>query len=307
MVSVARPTETESSRANIALAFFAVYTLWGSTYLAIRFAIETLPPFLMAGVRFLIAGVLMYAWARWKGAPRPTLSQWRGGIVVGGLLLMGGNGAVVWAEQRVPSGLTSLLVATVPLMVVLIETFVLGRKRPGPAVWAGLALGFAGLALLVGPGLVGGQGGVDPVAAGVLLCGTLSWTTGSLYSRSAPLPPSPILAIAVELLGGGILLCALAVVHGDFAHAQPSAMSLRSGMAFVYLIIFGSIIGFSCYVWLLRVVRPAMVATYAFVNPVVAMFLGWALANEPLTTRALLASVVIIAGVACITLRRRPS
>src|SRR5262249_30236611 len=152
----------------------------------------TLPPFLMAGVRFLIAGGIMYAWARWRGAPRPTRSQGRGGIAVGGLLLLGGHGAVVWGPQRVASGMTSLLVATVPLMVVLIETFVLGQKRPGLAVWAGLALGFAGLVLLVGlagPGQLAGEGGVDPVAAGVLMCGTLSWTVGSLYSRSAPLPP----------------------------------------------------------------------------------------------------------------------
>ena len=283
-------TPNAPSKASIVLAFAAVYTLWGSTYLAIRFAIETLPPFAMASVRFLVAGAVMYVWARVKRAPRPTAREWRAGFVVGGLLLLGGNGAVVWAEQRVASGLTALLVATVPLWVVIAE-----RKRPTPAIVAGLLLGFGGLALLVWP-----IGSIDPTAVGVLLFGSLSWTAGSLYSRRAPLPKAPLMAIALELLGGGVLLGVAALVSGKPVH-MPSATSL---LALAYLFVFGSIIGFSCYVWLLQVVRPTLVATYAFVNPVVAVLLGFLLGHEPLSARMLIASAVIIAGVACITLRR---
>lgn len=283
-------TAPAPSKASIVLAFAAVYTLWGSTYLAIRFAIQTLPPFSMASVRFLVAGVIMYVWARARGAVRPTSSQWRAGFIVGGLLLVGGNGAVVWAEQRVASGLTALLVATVPLWIVIAE-----RRRPTLAVALGLALGFSGLALLVWP-----IGSIDMVAVGVLLCGSLSWTVGSLYSRRAPLPKSPIMAIALELIGGGALLGVVAAISREHPHL-PSATSL---LALGYLIVFGSIIGFSCYVWLLQVVRPQLATTYAFVNPVVAVFLGWAIGHEPLSIRTLAASAVIVAGVACITFRR---
>jgi drug/metabolite transporter (DMT)-like permease len=284
------------------LAFAAVYTLWGSTYLAIRYAIETLPPFFMASMRFLCAGGLMYAWARLRGAPRPTAIEWRSGLCVGGLLLLGGNGAVVWSEQRVASGLAALLVATVPLWVVLVEGLT-ERRRPTGWVWAGLALGFAGLVLLVGPAALGGGAPVDRAAAGALVLGSLSWTAGSLYSRRARLPASPILGIAVELLGGGALLGLAGLVLGEPARLHAAQVSARSLLAVGYLMVFGSIIAFSCYVWLLRVMRPTLVATYAFVNPVVAVLLGWLLAHETLSARTLGASAVIVAGVACITVR----
>jgi drug/metabolite transporter (DMT)-like permease len=289
-MGIAETPAPAPSKASILLAFAAVYTLWGSTYLAIRFAIETLPPFLMAAVRFLIAGAIMYLWARARGAPRPTAREWRAGAIVGGLLLLGGNGAVVWAEQRVASGLTALLVATVPLWIVIAE-----RKRPTLAVASGLLLGFGGLALLVWP-----WGSIDKVALGALIVGSLSWTAGSLYSRRAPLPKAPLMAIALELIGGGALLGVAAAISG----ARPHIPSTTSMVAVAYLVVFGSIIGFSCYVWLLQVVRPTLVATYAFVNPVVAVFLGWAIGHEPLSARTLSASAVIIAGVACITFRR---
>src|SRR5262249_30170269 len=269
LMGVAETPSPAPSKASIVLAFVAVYTLWGSTYLAIRFAIETMPPFMMAAGRFLIAGAIMYLWARTRGAPRPTAREWRAGVIVGGLLLLGGNGAVVWAEQRVASGLTALLVATVPLWIVIAE-----RRRPTLAVAFGLLLGFGGLALLVWP-----MGSIDMVAVGALIVGSLSWTAGSLYSRRAPLPKAPLMAIALELIGAGAVLGVAAAISG----ARPHVPSTTSMVAVAYLIVFGSIIGFSCYVWLLQVVRPTLVATYAFVNPVVAVFLGWAIGHEPLS------------------------
>jgi drug/metabolite transporter (DMT)-like permease len=293
-----------AERAEIALAFAAVYVIWGSTYLAIRFAIETMPPLLMAGVRFLIAGTLLYAWVRLRGTPAPRRDEWRSTTIVGGLMLLGGNGAVCWAEQRVPSGIAALLVALVPIWMVLLEWRRRGGTRPDARTVAGLALGLGGLAVLVGPEEILGGGHVDHMGAIVLAFGTLSWAAGSLYSRHAHLPAAPMLATAMEMLGGGVLLVVAAAARGELAQVDIAAISLRSALAVGYLVVFGSLVAFTAYIWLLRVTTPARVSTYAYVNPVVAMLLGWALAGEALAPRTLLAAAVIITAVGLITWSR---
>ena len=293
-----------AERIEIVLAFAAIYVIWGSTYLAIRFAIETVPPLMMAAVRFLIAGTLLYAWVRARGTPAPRRDEWRATTIVGGLMLLGGNGAVVWAEQRVPSGVTALLVALVPLWMVLLEWARRGGVRPDGRTIAGLALGLGGLAVLVGPEQVLGGGHVDHAGAVVLALGSLSWAAGSLYSRHAHLPAVPMLATAMEMLGGGVLLLLAAGARGEWPQVSLAAISLRSALSVGYLVVFGSLVAFTAYIWLLRATTPARVSTYAYVNPVVAMLLGWALAGEPLAPRTLLAAAIIITAVAMITLSR---
>jgi drug/metabolite transporter (DMT)-like permease len=296
--------ERSAPRWAIATALGSVYLIWGSTYLAIRFAIESLPGFLMAATRFLAAGVPLYLWARWRGAPRPTLGQWGWAAAVGGLLLLAGNGGVVWAEQRVPSGLTALLVATVPLWVVVLESLTSGGRRPTAQVWFGVGLGLAGLGLLVGPGALAGRGAVDPLGALVLLGASLAWSWGSLLSRRGGLPGSALLATAMQMLAGGVLLALTGTLAGEWSALEPAAVTARSWAALAYLSLAGSIVAFTAYVWLLQVASPTVVSTYAFVNPVVAVLLGWALAGEPLTARIALAAAVIVAGVVVITTAR---
>lgn len=291
-------------RWQIATAFAAIYLIWGSTYLAIRFAVETFPPFLMAGMRFLVAGAILYPWSRLRGASPPARSHWLAATVVGGLLLLGGNGGVVWAAQRVPSGLTALLIGTVPLWMALLNWLRSGGVKPSNGVMVGLMLGFTGIALLVGPGKLAGGRQVDLVGAAVLILASLSWATGSLYSRRAQLPASPLLATAMEMLAGGALLLIASLFTGEWTRFDSSALSLRSWLALGYLIVFGALVGFTAYIWLLRVSTPAHVSTYAYVNPVVAIFLGWAFAGEPLTARTLLAAAVIVVAVVIITTYR---
>jgi drug/metabolite transporter (DMT)-like permease len=291
-------------RTKLLLAFGALYTIWGSTYLAIRLAIETLPPFLMASARFLVSGVALYSYARLRGgAERPTRVEWRSAAIVGGLLLLGGNGGVVWAEQRVPSGLASLIVATVPLWMVLLDWARPGGRRPSLGVSAGLLLGTAGLVVLVGPGIFSGRGAVDGAGTLALLGSALAWAAGSVYSQHARLPSSPLLATGMEMLAGSVLLFAAALVAGQTS-VDVGAVSLRSWLALLYLILFGSLIGFTAYIWLLKVAPPARVSTYAYVNPVVAVLLGWAVLAEPLTPRTWAAAGIIIGAVAIITISK---
>lgn len=293
------------SRAQILANFAAVYVVWGSTYLAIRFAIETIPPLLMAGIRFLVAGSVLYAWARARGAERPSRVNWRAALVAGALLLFGGNGAVVWAEQLVPSGIAALLVATVPIWMVLVEWLAHRGGRPSAGVVAGLVLGLGGLAVLVGPSALMGGGGVAPLGAAVLTIGSIAWAVGSLYTRHAPLPRLPLLSTAMEMLAGGAVLVVVSLVSGEAARLHPHAVTARSLVALGYLVVFGSLVGFTAYVWLLNNVQPTLVSTYAYVNPIVAVFLGWAIAGEPITARTIVASAIIIAAVALISLGKR--
>jgi drug/metabolite transporter (DMT)-like permease len=289
-------------------AFAIVYLVWGSTYLAILFAIETMPPLLMAAARFLVAGSLLYGWTRLRGTPAPSGIHWRSAVLLGGLMLCGGNGGVVWAEQRLASGLAALLVSTVPLWVVMLESLGLGgapRRRPSLPVVLGVVGGLLGVGLLVSPGNLLG-GGVDLLGALVVVVASLSWATGSVYTRRAVLPSSLIQATAMEMIGGGALLLVLGMLRGEAAQVSVAAFSAKSLLALAYLVVFGSLIAFTAYVWLLKVVDTAKVATYAYVNPVVALALGWAFAGEGLTARAMLAAVVILVSVGLIiTFKRR--
>jgi drug/metabolite transporter (DMT)-like permease len=282
-------------------AFAAVYLCWGSTYLAMRYAIETLPPFVMAGLRFSIAGALLYGWARLRGAPRPALAQWKPAAVVGVLMPLIGNGSVVWAVQQVPSSLAALLIASTPLWMVLLDWAGPGGDRPAPRVLLGVAAGMVGVMTLVGPGGRSGSHPIAPLGALVLLMASLSWAIGSLYARRVRWPASPLIGTGMQLLAGGFFLLATGLVAGEGPRLHPSGISASSILALVYLVVAGSLLGYTSYVWLLRVASPASVSTYAYVNPVVAVALGWALAGEVPTPRTLVAATIIVASVALIT------
>ncbi len=298
------PTEAAPKRWHLILAFASVYLIWGSTYLAIKFAIETIPPFFMAGVRFLISGSILYAWARMQGAARPTRIHWKSAAVVGVLLLLGGNGGVVWAERVVPSGVAALIVAIVPVWIALLEWMRPGGKKPGWQVTAGLAAGTLGLLLLASPGEAALGARVDLVGAAVLVFATLSWAVGSIQAKHSPLPDSPWLATGMEMLAGGASLMLVGLLTGEAGQLDFGSMSQKSLLSMIYLTTFGSLVGFTAYIWLLRVGSPTRAATYAYVNPVVAVFLGWLLASEAITPRTVLATLVIVGGVVLITSAR---
>jgi len=292
-------------RARLVAAFAAVYLIWGSTYLAIRFAVETLPPLLMAGARFLIAGAIVLLWSRLRqGNGGPSRRDWITGLLSGPLLLAGGNGAVVWAELRVPSGIAALLVAIVPLWMVLLDWLRPGGRRPASLVFVGLGLGLVGLGLLVGPDALHGGGDIDAIGAGVLILGSLSWAIGSLYTQRAPRPSSANNGSGTQMLAGGLCLLAVGLLSGEAGQLDLAHASTRSLLGFAYLVSFGSLIAFTAYIYLLAHTTTAKAATYAYVNPVVAVLLGWAFANEPVTSRTLVAAAVILAGVAIITVAR---
>ena len=296
------PTADHAARASPAriwAALTVVYLVWGSTYLAIRVAVDTLPPLSMAGVRFLVAGGLLAAVAvargDWRDGP-VGLAQWRAAAIVGAALLLGGNGAVVTAERRIPSGVAALLVAMLPFWVALIDRVWFGR-RLGRRATAGLGLGFAGVALLFGRPETGG---VDPFAALLCIGASASWAVGSVYARTAPLPRRPLVATSMEMLAGGTLLALAGMLGGELASVQPAAFSTASLLALAYLVVFGSLVAFSTFVWLLHNAPLPLVSTYAYVNPVVAVLLGWALLGEPLTPRMLVAATVVVLGVALV-------
>jgi drug/metabolite transporter (DMT)-like permease len=285
-----------ASPARIWAALFTVYIVWGSTYLGILLAIRTIPVFLMAGSRFLIAGVLLYAWSIRRGdtADRPTGRQWAAAAVVGAALFLGGNGLLSWAELRVDTGTSSLVIATVPLWMAILDRLFFGQRLGRMAV-VGLVVGLAGAALLAGPT---GPGHIDPLGAVVLIGSALSWTAGSLYSRSASLPRRPLLGASMGMLAGGALLALLGLSLGEAGELRN--ISWTSVLALVYLIVFGSLIAFSAYIWLLRAAPTSLVSTYAYVNPVVAVFLGWAIESEPIGVRTVVAGAMILVAVALI-------
>ena len=292
-------------RWKIVLAFAAVYLCWGMTYLAMRIAVEDIPPHLMSGARFLVAGLILYLWTRRRGDPRPTPIQWRAAAVVGGFLLLGGNATVAWAEQQVPSGLAAVLIAVAPIWMVAFE-WARGGPRPGKRVIAGLVLGLAGVALLVSPkGDSAAQ--VNLVGAVMLVLASASWAWGSVVSKSVPLPKSPFLATSMEMIAGGVLLLLTALAAGQFADFRPTQVSADAVLAWLFLVVFGSLVGFTAYIWLLGVTSIAKAGTYAYVNPIVAVFLGWAILDEPVTGRTLIAALVILAGVALVNLEWKPT
>lgn len=286
--------------AAVAAALLAVYFFWGGTYLAMRFAVETLPPFTMAGIRFVCAGTLVYCWQMARGAERPTGAHWRGAAVVGLLMLTAGNGGVMWAEQTVPSGLAAIIIATVPLWMALLSWLWQGGGRPGGQAAWGLATGFAGTVLLVG-NAGGAATGADWTGYAVLVGAAVAWAAGSLYSRVAPHPAAPLTGIALQMLAGGAGCLLAGLAGGEWAGLDFAAVSPRAVLALGYLVFFGSVVGYSAYIWLLKAADPVLVSTYAYVNPVVAVALGWLLAGETLTPRDAAAAALIVLSVVAIT------
>lgn len=285
----------------VILAFAAIYLIWGSTYLGIGLAVKTLPPHIMAAIRFLISGTVLFVFMRWRGAPAPKLIHWRSALIIGILLLGLGNGSVSWAETMVPTGLAALLIAIVPLWMVLMEWLRPNGIKPHPSVFAGIGLGLVGMVLLIGPSALGLDRPLNFVGVAILMSASFCWALGSIYSRHAHLPESPLLLTGMEMLMGGVFLTGMSVVLGEWQNFQFSQVTTVSWLALAYLILIGAFLGFSAYVFLLQVSTPAKVSTYAYVNPVVAVLLGWAVNGEQITTITLIASAIIIAGVAIIT------
>jgi drug/metabolite transporter (DMT)-like permease len=278
-------------------AFAAVYVIWGSTYLAIVVGIESFPTLLLPAARHLIAGLVLYPILRWKTGIRPTPTQWRTAVITGLLLLLVGNGGVCLAERTVPSGVAALLVALVSFWMVLFDWLRPGGLRPAPRVVASLILGFGGLVLLVGPAHLGGSERVNLAGAGILVIASFAWAWGSIYSKHHDVPSSPLLGVAMQSLAGGAGLWIVGLLAGEGQQLHLGAVTARSWIALAYLLVFGSGIGFTAYVYLLKKSTAARVGTYAFVNPVVALFLGWLGAGETITLRTALAAAVILTAV----------
>ena len=290
---------------KLAAALGVVYLVWGSMYLGIDVAERSLPPLLMLAVRFLIAGVLLWTWASRRGevaAHRPGLREWRAAALVGGLLLVVETGAVAFSEKHVPTGLAALIVASVPLFMAIIDRAFFGIRIPLVA-GLGILAGLAGVGLLAG----GGVGGVDPLWALVLLGGAFAWAVGSAYARVAPLPGGSVLSAAMQMLTASVVLFAISAAKGDLGHVHASALSLTSVSSIAYLVGFGSILAYTAYGWLLKNAATPLLSTYAYVNPAVAVLLGWAFAGERLAARELVAGLVILSSVALILLARKPA
>ena len=301
-------SENIPTRAALLTGFATIYLVWGSTYLGIRVAVETLPPFLMSGARFLVAGGLIAGWIALTRGFRPTRRQWIDNAIIGALLLLGGNGLVSWAEQRIPSGIATLIVSLGPLFIVLLDWAVLalGRDktqgtRPTLATFVGVGLGITGLVVLVGPQLGDGANHLDPWSVGALVLACLSWSAGSLYTRYARTPAEPFTGAAMQMLTGSGWLFLVSLLRGEPLHFDPALVSTRSLFAWAYLVAAGSLVGFTTFVWLMKHSTPARVSTYAYVNPIVAVFLGWLVLHESISSRIFVGAAVIIAGVALIT------
>jgi drug/metabolite transporter (DMT)-like permease len=293
-------------KTKVWIALLALYIVWGSTYLAIRFSVETIPPFLHAALRFLISGAILYIWRRAAGDPSPTVGNWKSTAIVGAALLLGGNGLVAWAEQTVPSGIAALLITTSPFWLVLFEALRAGGTKPTWQAILGLVVGFAGVFILIGPAeLTGGEGSFDTFGVILLLFAPLFWSMGSIYAKGADMPKSSLLSTGMQMLMGAVALFVVSVVKGELSGFSLGQVSMRSWLALAYLITFGSLIGFVSYGWLLHNAPISLVSTYAYVNPVVAVLLGSMFADEPLNGRILIAAAIIIGSVVLINSARQ--
>jgi len=295
-------------KTKIWIALIALYIVWGSTYLAIRFAVETIPPFMSAGLRFLISGAILFVWRRMAGDPSPTKQQWISTAIVGTALLLGGNGLVSWAEQRVPSGIAALMVSTIPLWLVIFEAL---RPRGIKPTWRaiiGLLIGFGGVFLLVGPAELSGKSATQFDTLGIiaLLCAAFIWAFGSIYSKHANMPKSSLMSTGAQMLTGAVALFIVSAGSREFNGFHFASVTMRSWLGLAFLIFIGSLVGFVSYGWLLQNAPISLVSTYAYVNPVVAVFLGGWLASEALTPRILLAAVIIIGSVVFINSGQKP-
>jgi drug/metabolite transporter (DMT)-like permease len=287
---------------RIILAFAALYLIWGSTYLGIRFAIETIPPFLMAGTRFLIAGLIMYSIAWSQDIVKWSWANWRTSLIIGACLLLGGNGGVTISEKYIDSGLAAVIVTVVPIYIVVLGWVTGMAPRPTAVVWLGLVGGFVGVGILLGPSLRFSSNHAHGPAIGmsILLVSSFLWSAGSLYSRASKHAASPFLTAAQQMICGGMLLLLTGALTGEMRRFQPGSVSILSMASFAYLVIIGAVVGYTAYIWLLRHCDPAKVATYAYVNPIVAVLLGAAFAGETLTMRTLVAAALIIGSVAMV-------
>ncbi|MBL8063177.1 MAG: EamA family transporter [Anaerolineales bacterium] len=294
-------------KTKIWIALIALYIVWGSTYLGIKVAIETIPPFFHGAIRFLISGLILIAWQKGAGQAMPTRKQWISTAIIGNFLLLGGNGLVSWAEQFIPSGIAALIIASVPMVLVLAEAIRPGGVKPTWQAITGLAIGFVGIFILVGPAeFSGSESKLNPFGVAALLSATVLWAAGSTYSKTADLPKSSLMTTGAEMLMGSIGLLVVSVVTGELNGWNPAEVSTRSLVGLVYLITIGSIIGFGSYIWLLQNAPISLVATYAYVNPIVAVILGYFFANEVLEPRIWLATVIIIGAVMFINSKSKP-
>lgn len=298
------PSQSQASRGVLITAFATVYLVWGSTYLGIRFAVETLPPLLMGGARFLAAGLILYLCLRLAGTAAPAKISWRQAATAGALLLGVGNGGVNVAEQKVPSSLTALIIAGTPMWFALFDWLRPGGVRPTLQTALGISVGFGGVTLLVSSRTGLQSGGADLSGILILVAASMAWAIGSLYSKYSPKAESPLMTAAQQMLTGGVLMLLAGLVAGEGSRLDMANVSARSALAFVYLTLVGSLVGFSAYAYLLKATTPARVSTYAYVNPVIAVFLGWALGGETLSGQMIVAAAVIVAGVIIITTRR---
>lgn len=286
---------------KLIFAFGLVYIVWGATYLGIKIAIESVPPFMMAGVRHLTAGIILFTVVKLSGKMVIKREHVRSNAVIGALLLLGGNGGVVWAEKIVPSGLAALLVSMVPIWILLINWSVLKRGKPSATKSIGVVLGIVGLLFLISPMELLKAEGINLYGAIALMGASLTWSIGSVYTQYAPMPESKFAAISIQMLSGGSLLLLLSLLVGEFNYFDIAQVTSNSIFALLFLIVFGSLIAYSAYIWLLHTAGPSLTSTYAYVNPVVAVFLGWLIASEPMNLRIIISSVIIISAVVLIT------
>jgi drug/metabolite transporter (DMT)-like permease len=295
------------SKTALILAFAAIYLIWGSTYLGIRVAVETLPPFLMAGMRFALAGTLVFGFLRLRGAAWPSAAQWKDQAIVGTFLLLGGNAVVSWAEQKTPSGITSLILGASPLIMVILDWIRPHGRRPSLAIVIGVGVGIVGVTLLLGPDAIPAGDRPPTLYLVAIFASSISWWTGSLYSKHSSTGTPLLMASAMQMLCGSVSMLLTGFLLGEGRGFHVEAVTMRSWIAFAYLVTVGSVVAFPVYVWLLEHSTPAKVSTYAYVNPVVAMFLGWLVLGEPMNARIVLATAVIIGAVVVITIgRTRP-